>query len=170
MYGQLFTNRHGLSDNGTWFEILGDLTPKAIDSGVKRLYATRENGKFCDFPPNPLQFRALCLAWYEEIDLPSAGAAFNEIQRHASCAHQMGWSHPVVRYIAAKLPADFMRIDDVQRAWKMFVPLYETACNLMRQGHVLPKVDVSPVHVHSRRREIARQHLNEIKKILGSAS
>lgn len=166
LYGQLFTNKHGLQDNGTWLKVLGDLTPKALESGMERLRRVKGDSQFCNYPPNPLQFRALCLAYYEEQKLPGVGAAFDEIRQKASYGF-VGWSHPVVKYTASKLTQEFLKIEDVNKAFTLFCPIYEKVCNLVKQGHQLPDIGTKVFYVKGSNKEIARAHLSQMKQLLG---
>ena len=80
IYGPLFVSKQGVTDSGIWLETLQDLTPKALESGLMRLKQLKGAKAFIEFPPNCLQFRALCLAFYEELHLPTARDAYVEIK------------------------------------------------------------------------------------------
>lgn len=137
MYGQLFVSKNGLQDNGLWLDVLGHLTPKALESGIQRLKDLTGNGRFLDFPPNCLQFKAICMAYYDDLGLPKAHDVLREIGnfRH-SLSHQ--WSHPLVEFIVNRLPSNFFFIADEQEAYALFKTLYKEVTDLIKQGHEIP--------------------------------
>ena len=112
LYGQLFISKHGVADDGVWFATLKDLTPKALVSGVERLMTLSPGDKFCDFPPNCLQFRALCLSFYSELGLPKVMDAYREIENRMYLTN-VAWIHPAVEYTAAKLGSDFLNMTKI---------------------------------------------------------
>lgn len=83
IYGQLFISKFGVKDDGTWFETLKDLTPLALESGMERLRQLTESAKFATFPPICLEFRAVCLGFYDDLKLPKAIEAYREIKNRA---------------------------------------------------------------------------------------
>ena len=95
IYGQLFISRFGTQDNGTWYETLKDLTPFALKSGVKRLRDLTNNAKHAEFPPNCLEFKAICMGFYEDLKLPKSSEAYREIKNQAYFSHAQR-SHPVI--------------------------------------------------------------------------
>lgn len=165
IYGPLFVSKHGVQDNGVWLETLQDLTPKAIESGMLRLKKLKGAKAFIEFPPNCLQFRALCLAFYEELNLPTASEAYREIKSKAYSSGQY-WSHAVVKYIAYKLPGDFLLIEQEQRAYGIFEKLYQDVCDLVRQGHEIPEVEEPKLLTHEPNYASAKRHMHTIRQIL----
>ena len=143
IYGQLFVTKHGVRDSGIWFETLCDLTPKALESGMARLKGLSAGTKFCDWPPNPLQFKALCEAYYENLRLPSPSVAYLEIKNKAYLTRQ-NWSNNIVKFMASRLPSDFLDIDDSAHAYALFKEAYEQVCSLVKQGHVISETN----HLH----------------------
>lgn len=167
IYGQLFISRFGTQDNGTWYETLKDLTPFALKSGVKRLRDLTNNAKYAEFPPNCLEFKALCMGFYEDLKLPKASNAYREIKNQAYFSNAQ-WSHPVIRYISSKLPDDFLEIRNEKDAYQIFEHIYEEVCSLVKQGHPIPEIKKDFKLVKHQNREIGRFYIQEMKKILGS--
>ncbi len=165
IYGPLFVSKYGVQDNGVWLETLQDLTPKAIESGLFRLKKLKGAKAFIEFPPNCLQFRALCLAFYEELHLPTASAAYREIKSKSYTSGKY-WSHEVVKYIAYKLPSDFLLIEQEQAAYSIFEKLYQEVCDLVRQGHEIPEVDEPKLLKHEANYASAKHHMHVIRQIL----
>ncbi len=157
-----------MSDNGTWLDVLGDLTPKALESGMERLKRSDAQSQFRDYPPNPLQFRALCLAFYEELTLPNVGAAFNEIQLNYTL-DKHSWSHPVVQYTAQKMGGALMNIEHQQEAFGVFKPIYEQVCHLVKQGHDLPTQQDRSNNIISKSTSVYEREMNKIRNILQEA-
>lgn len=165
IYGQLFVNKYGVQDSGIWLETLQDLTAKALESGVMRLKQLKGAKAFIDFPPNCLQFKALCLAFYEELHLPTAGEAFREIKnRYYSTSTY--WSHKVVKYIAHNLPNDFLLIEQEQVAYALFEKLYKEICDLVRQGHAIPEVTEPNFLTRQPNYEMGKRYLKIMKQKL----
>ena len=166
MYGNLFVSKFGVGDtNGVWLKTLETLTPKALESGLTRLVNLSNNGKFAEFPPNCLQFKALCLAFYEDLQLPTAGAAYREIQARLYSTNCL-WSHRVIKFIAYRLPANFYYMEEEHKAYGAFKEAYEQVCNMVRQGHEIPETpEVLPI-IKPVTQSVARHHLSLIKKRL----
>jgi hypothetical protein len=119
LYGQLFLNKHGIEDNGVWFDTLCDLTPKALEKGVERLMNLNQEGKFCEFPPNCMQFRALCLDYYNELNLPKVSEAYREVINKAYNPNSC-WSHEVVKFTAQKLGPEFWKEANEAKTYPVF--------------------------------------------------
>lgn len=165
IYGPLFASKHGVQDSGIWLETLQDLTPKALESGMMRLKQLKGAKAFIEFPPNCLQFRALCLSFYEELHLPKASEAFQEIRGRAYTSTNY-WSHPVVKYIAHNLPDDFLLMDQEKNAYVLFEKLYQGICDLVRQGHDIPEVAEPKFLMRQPNYEMGKRYLKILKQKL----
>lgn len=159
--------KHGTKDRGSWVDTLKDLTPVALESGLERLKKLSAGDKFVEYPPNCLQFKALCLAFYEDLRLPKASDAYLEI-RNKAYSNKISWSHAVVKFIAQKLGIDFFDIKQEAEAYKQFKDIYNDVCHLVRQGVELPKVEARVMLVRAPDKAIAKQHLQHIKQRLGA--
>lgn len=168
IYGPIFINRYGANDNGTWFETLKDLTPKALESGMERLGKLTNNGKFADFPPNCFQFRGVCLGFYEDLKLPKACDAYMEI-KNSDYLRDCSWSHPVIKLIASELPQDFLKIRDEKTAYVLFKKIFDEVCDLRKQGHELPEVKENLMLMKESNRKLAQSYLAQMKQILRAA-
>lgn len=170
IYGQAFIAKNGTSDSGIWFDVLGGLSPKALETGVARLKGLSGGTKFCDWPPNPLSMKALCLAFYEELKLPSAAEAYREVKNMRGSTRKP-WSHAVVKFTASRLPSGFLNSDNEQQLYARFRAAYEQVCNLVKQGNDIPSLnDIKepvvclPAAVN---RNIGHSHLAAMKQRLG---
>lgn len=159
--------KHGIKDHGSWVDTLKDLTPIALESGLDRLKNLSAGDKFTEYPPNCLQFRSLCLAFYEDLRLPKASDAYLEI-RNKAYSSSLYWSHAVVKFIAQKLTIDFFDIKQEAEAYKQFKAVYNEVCHLVRQGVQLPKVEHRVMVASAPNKAIASQHLQHIKQRLGA--
>ena len=166
IYGNLFLTKFGTHDNGTWFDTLKGLTPKALESGMERLRNLSGNGKFAEYPPNCLQFKALCMAFYDDLKLPKASDAYWEFKNSVRKAIPR-WSHPVIEFVAKKMPFDFFSIDHDGIAYSVFKEKYEQVCHLIQQGHDLPKIDAPHRIKPARNLEVGKGYLNQIKQHIG---
>lgn len=151
---------------GTWLDTLKDLTPIALESGMKRLKALSAGEKFVEFPPNCLQFRAICLSYYSELSLPTVGAAFNEITANYYDLSKI--ENPILKYIASKLTPAFFQIRQPNEAFQQFKSVYEKVSSLIKQGHTLPEVNLSTSQALPRSQAVASTHLNAMKTMLGA--
>lgn len=168
IYGPIFVKRHGVKDNGTWFRTLQDLTPRALEFGVDRLMKLIDKEQFCEFPPNCLQFKRICLGFYEQLGLPSAPDAYREIKMKAyvSSAH---WSHPAVRYTAFKLGASVWKTANEAKAYALFKKAYEQVSLLVRQGFDVPEVtETFRPTIPEKNSQLAQKHLNAMRQQLGA--
>ncbi len=165
IYGQLFISRFGTQDNGTWYEALKDLTPFALKSGVKRLRDLANNAKYAEFPPNCLEFKALCMGFYEDLKLPKASDAYREIKNQAYFSNTQ-WSHPAIRYIGSKLSDDFLEIRNEREAYQIFECIYKEVCDLLKQGHVLPESKEKLRIMKQPNRKLAQSYLSQMRQML----
>ncbi|MCR9192822.1 MAG: hypothetical protein NXI01_09260 [Gammaproteobacteria bacterium] len=123
--------------------------------------------QFATYPPNCLEFRALCLSFYEDLKLPKSSDAYIEIRNRAYLS-KSAWSHPVIRYIASQLPRDFLNMSNESEAFSLFEKVYKEVCWLLKQGHVLPEVKEHLTLVQTSSKKIAELHLKEMRLKLGS--
>lgn len=122
---------------------------------------------FLTFPPNCLEFKALCQAYYEDLRLPKSHEAYREI-KNFSDSNCHPWSHPVTEFIANRLPNDFYRIEDEHKASALFNQLYEEVTDLIKQGHDLPEFKTQINRQPARSPEVARSYLQQLKQHLGA--
>lgn len=173
LYRQVFISKHGEKDDGTWFETLKDLTPHALAGGIERIMTLKAGLKFAEFPPNAMQFKALCLAFYDEdIKLPSITRTFDEICDFVNSG-SMHFSHPIVKYIASKMDENFYQHarDRRYHACKdSLQQVYDAACYVLRQGFELPEVILHPRCIRTSTPAVARKHLNSFKLHLSGKS
>lgn len=167
IYGALFITKFGQKDNGTWFETLKNLTPKALETGMDRLRNLSGEGRFIEYPPNCLQFKALCMSFYNNLNLPKPTTAYREI-KNSIYKNSIHWSHPLIEYIAKKLPDHFFEIKYEIEAYDIFKKLYEQVSQLVEQGHEIPKIEKPQRVPATRNPEVARVHLKQIKQRLGA--
>lgn len=166
IYGPLFIHKHGSKDNGLWLEILNELTPLALESGLERIKKLSAGDKFAEYPPNCLQFKALCLAFYEDLKLPKASDAYREI-RNKAYTTSIYWSHSAVSFTAQRLPLEFLSLRDTE-AYPCFKAAYEDVCHLIRQGHALPNLPDRVMVSSTSNKELAKKSLQQMKHQLGA--
>jgi len=163
LYSNLFLSKFGTEDTtGTWFECLKDLTPHAIDNGIETLRCGGANGKYAQFPPNPVEFRMLCLAYYEHLNLPSVAVAYEEMTGRANRPSA------VVKFTAKKLGAGFFEIKDERVARVMFEKMYAKVCHLVRMGYELPDEPEPLLLRKPISRDVGKSHLKALKQHLGA--
>lgn len=155
-----------MEDSGAWFECLKDMTPRSLENGVETLRRGGDNGKFVEFPPNPVQFRRLCLAYYVSLGLPSATDAYQQIRGLAN----KNRPHPAVKFTAKKLGAGFFEMENEREARMLFDQMYAKVCHSARLGHEFPD-SREPLFVEKpRTHSVAIAALNALKQHVGASS
>ena len=150
-----------------WFETLKDLTPCALENGIETLRRGGAGDAFCEYPPNPMQFRKLCLAFYAELRLPSVADAYREI-KHRAYTTTPHWSHRAVKFTAKKLSDGFLAIEDEREAYAQFKKTYAKVCHLARMGFEIPDIHEPLLLGKPTNREAALTHLKQLKQHLGA--
>lgn len=137
---------------------------------MERLRGLANDGKYSEYAPNSLQFKGLCMSFYDDLGLPSASFAFREILNSAYGAGRIK-QHPILAFMASRLPADFLKIEGEARAWSLFKPAYDQVCDLIKQGYSLPELSnahICPMHLpRSQDQSVAHSHLSAMKQRLG---
>lgn len=110
---------------------------------MDRLKNLSGNGKFAEFPPNCLQFKALCMAFYEELGLPNKRDAYRDIMNSVYIENPR-WSHALIKFIANRLPDNFFLIEHKLISDRIFKEVYEQVCDLVKQGHELSETQEQP--------------------------
>lgn len=123
-------------------------------------------GKFAEYPPNGLQFKLLCMAFYEDLGLPKAIDAYREIN-NSIYKNRPHWSHELIEFIAKRLPDNFFLIEQEYVAYGLFKKIFEEVCDLVKQGHELsePREQFKAKRISNP--AIASTHLHQMKQHLG---
>lgn len=154
-------------DSGAWFESLKDLTPQALENGLETLRRGGLGNKFKTYPPNCLEFRDLCLTYYESLSLPSTADAYRDYRQYVCTGNWSSNVHRAVLLTVKKLGDDFLMIERDVDAYPKFKIVYDQVCHLARLGIELPMVKL-PVRLGKpSSRELARMHLHQLKQHLG---
>lgn len=134
-YGKLFINRYGEADDtGMWNEALNDLSEREIEYGFSLIVKGKTDGEYDKFPPNPAQFRKLCLTNTGK-SIPGVGSAFNEAATNASALMNQ-WSHPFIKVAAEKVGMDKLDKLPVHISYPLFVTEFERVCKQARLTHI----------------------------------
>lgn len=165
----MFINKYGVEDSGIWYQVLKDLTPKAIEMGIERLITMQTGLKFAEFPPSPMQFRAICLDVFGDLKLPPASQVYQDIEWLNRGINQYSM-HPLSRYIATKLPKKFYEMDALHERYEIFNQVYEKVCHLIRQGHKIPDVVIEPIERTNKNSGVAGFYIKKMKSLLSGAS
>ena len=166
LYSNLFISKFGSQDSGAWFEVLKDLTPRSLENGIETLRCGGDNGKFVEFPPNALQFRKLCLAYYDSLELPSVAEAYQQIRGLSN----KNRPHVAVKFTAKQLGASFFEMDNERKAYVLFKTMYAKVCHLARLGHTLPETP-GPLFVEKTKTpSVAFAALSALKRHVGASS
>lgn len=168
IYGSFFVSKFGETDSGAWYDVLKDLTPKALDKGLEKIKTLQAGEQFIDFPPNAVQFRAICLSFYDSLGLPHVNQVFDELINVREGGLPLNL-HPAIHYTASKLDEQFFKLAEqsVGGAINYLKTIYEPVCHLLRQGYQLPKIEkplIRPARIKNK--ELADARSAEIRKLI----
>lgn len=82
LYGYTFTRQYGDEPTDEWMMVLDQVTAEQIAKGLNSCF---DNHK--EFPPNPMQFLALCMPSGEDYGLPSDKEAFQQATGVSTTKH-----------------------------------------------------------------------------------
>lgn len=131
---------------------------------MERLRDLSAGERFCEFPPNCLQFKALCLSFYQDMKLPKVHEAYREIKNRSYT--NAPYSHKLMDFIAYRLPADFMAIEPEFEAYALFKKVYGQVTDLIRQGHAIPDVKDRIKRPRPSTKVVAEAHLAQLRQLL----
>ena len=107
------------------------------------------------------------MAFYEELGLPNKRDAYREIM-NSIYKENPRWSHELIKFIASRLPDNFFLIEHEQVSDRIFKEVYEQVCDLVKQGHELPKTQEQVKTKRTSNPAIARAYLQQIKQQVGA--
>jgi hypothetical protein len=163
LYGRGFTQQFGIKADGAgmWQTALSLLSKEDIDYGIKKLMIT---SKYTNFPPNPMQFKEVCLSRRESLQLPSLKDAFLEARNFYNSRTHL-WSHHAVKFCVVKLGIDVLETPFDAVVFKKFKPLYEKACLAVEQGITLPELQFQNTS-STYNMSVGERHLSQLKNLL----
>lgn len=135
LYGYPFVSQYGTEPTAEWELALGNLDVDQIRRGIERCTTEPE---FCKFPPNPMQFLALCLPSGEDLGLPS------ETEALAQAVGASTGKHPAVVYTLRQMGNQVfeLRRADSTRAIRMFAPWWAKTVEHVSAGGELPEKSI----------------------------
>lgn len=163
LYGSAFTKPQGIDvdRNGVWTLTLSAMSEDDINYGFKKLVLSE---KFETFPPNPKQFRALCLSRYGAQALPSVGEAFNEAKNYFNYGTRI-MSHKAILFCALKVGETAFLEENEHVLYQRFKSLFQKVELAISQGLSLPTMPCT-VQSKVRNKSLGRDSLNQIRKLL----
>jgi hypothetical protein len=167
LYGRAFTQQYGIEidKEGIWGMALTFVSPSKLEYGFKKLLLSNQ---FKVFPPNPLQFRELCELNPNHKYLPSSKDALIEAKNYFSRLDETyNWSHPVVKFCAAKLGRKAFETLSPKELGAKFCILFEKATFAHNQGLPL-HCNIKEPTTKNTTKEIGKCYLKKIKSQLGA--
>lgn len=166
MYSGAFTGSYGkaVDETGVWEMTLSLLSEEDIAFGLKKLML---DDSYQQFPPNPKQFKALCIDKQRLLGLPSTKDAYLEARMFFDCKTHI-WSHHSVKFSAIKTGEDLLVSAREQVAWPRFKEIYERAVLAVKNGIQLPRLDIKE-ETKQMNLAVGRHYLNQIKQQLHGA-
>jgi hypothetical protein len=130
---------------------------------LELLRTGKAGNKLAEFPPNPVEFRKLCLSYNEGLRLPSDSEAYLQLMGRSNRPH------PAVQFTAKKLAHDFQEREDNRETYLKFQAVYHKVCHLVRMGHAFPN-SPEPIFLEKPKNEtVAKAHLRQIRQLLGAS-
>lgn len=90
LYADTFVNRYGETPTEGWTKTLAEVHPNLIGVGIEKL---RNDPRYTTWPPNPMEFKALCVPAPEDYGFPSVEEAYQQ-------AANSIWKFPIVYFAA----------------------------------------------------------------------
>ena len=130
MYGHRWTSSLGEVPVDGWAIAVEGFSPKQIRDGLIKMV---QDPQFKSWPPNALEFRALCLPTESDLGLPSMDEAFNQ-----AVGNRPGEKHPAVIYTLLKMDAFVLRRMPADAALKEFTPRWAETVRMVADGGEIP--------------------------------
>ena len=157
-FGFKFSGGYGSVPTDAWISVLDGLSLERVQLGLARTCQDYEKG---GFPPNPLDFRLLCMPTNEDLGLPSDEDAFNQAVGNASEKHPS-----VVRTLREEMSSNEvykLRRSESEKARTLFKKHWDKTIEFVMQGGELPEpeaqVEDNPVKAPP---EVMKQGINEL--------
>jgi hypothetical protein len=133
-FGFKFSGGYGSVPTDAWINVLDGLSFESVQNGISRTCREYERG---DFPPNPLDFRLLCMPTNEDLGLPSDDDAFNQAVGNAS------EKHPSVIHTLRNMGDEVykLRRSESGKAEKIFKKHWDKTVEHVMAGGELPEVE-----------------------------
>ena len=158
LYANKWTSAYGTEPTKEWEMVASNCTPEMLKRGVDRCVK-----EFQSWPPNPLEFRSLCLPRAEDFGLPSEPEAFAQVvgnvkERHPSVVLTM-------RNLGSSLFT--LRHADEKKAKSMFAEEWAKTVQFVAEGGELPEpekqIPERPQGTEAGRQKAGRQALDEMR-------
>ena len=158
LYGTRFTSAYGVDPTPEWQMVASNCTPEMLKRGLDRCVE-----QFESWPPNPIEFRALCLPQAEDLGLPSEDQAF------AQAVGNVKERHPSVLLTMRNMGSDLftLRHSDEKKARKMFAEAWARTVNFVANGGELPvpekQISERPKGTEAGRQKAGKKALAEMR-------
>lgn len=132
LYGYMFTRQFGYEPTNAWSSVMVGLTPGQIKQGISRCLE-----KHLKYPPNPIEFRDLCLS----PDLKSFGLLEGKEAFQHACVEvgkppmSRSWHHPAIYEAALRVGISFFK-DARPGSYeeRRFIETYQEVCEEVVSG------------------------------------
>ena len=132
-YPLLWAKAYGTDPSREWIIALRDLSFDQINAGFNRMVLEK-----LQYPPNPIQFRALCFPRAEDLGLPSEDEAFCQATGNNEKKHP--WVIEMLRRMGAERN-DFSRAD-AKKARTLFKKHWDLIIDRVMAGEEAPEVEL----------------------------
>ena len=133
LYAHKWTGAYGVDPTPEWEMALDCLTPEMVRTGLDRTVSER-----WDWPPNPIQFRELCLPTSEDLGLPSDDDAFQQAVGNATD------KDPSVIYTLRNMGDEVYKFRrcETEKARKLFKKHWDKTIEYVMTGGELPEPEL----------------------------
>lgn len=130
LYGYTFARQYGAEPTAEWMLVLDQISAKQIGKGIDACFK-----HYKTFPPNPMEFHALCLPEGADYGLPSDAVAFNQATGNAT------EKHPAVVFTLQNMAGAVfeMRRLNTNAARDMFIAEWLKTIAHVAEGGALPE-------------------------------
>lgn len=162
VFGSRWVHKHGTAPSPEWIIALSNVGDIGLQAALRRIGELKPNASGEIWPPEMIDFLAMCRPTPAELGLPDVNTAY----RHAVVSN---WSHPVVYAAAVSVGTFELRNMAEAKSRPLFERAYRDVCEEWMHGarYEVPKrtaVEHKPVRTT---RERAMQHIATLKKIVG---
>lgn len=121
VFGSRWVHKHGTSPSSEWITALDTVGDIGLQTALRRIGELKPNAAGEIWPPEMIDFLAMCRPSPEELGLPDLDTAY----RHACVSN---WSHPVVYEAAKRIGTFEIRSMPESKSRPLFERTYRAVC------------------------------------------
>ena len=165
LYGFTFASQYGDDPTIEWEMACNGLEPQEIKAGLEKMVSS---GNYKKFPPNPIEFRALCMPCGEDYGLPDDDEAYSQATRWGQLrGGDPKRQHPaVLKFLQDVGQCDFHEMRSKESRAK-FNERWPNVVRYVASGGELPDIHLQIEDNTPSDKKTASSHLDALKKSMG---